>query len=183
MSNLRIYREDTPTDILRETSAGEEISSLLREHGVRFERWEAATPIADTATQEEIIEAYRAQVDQLMSEEGYQSYDVINMYQDHPEKEAFRSKFRAEHTHSEDEVRFFVKGKGLFTLHIGEEVYEVICEKNDLISVPAGIPHWFDMGNAPSFTCIRLFDSKDGWVAHYTGSPIASEFSALETTG
>jgi 1,2-dihydroxy-3-keto-5-methylthiopentene dioxygenase len=76
-------------------------------------------------------------------------------------------------------VRFFVKGKGLFTLHLGNEVYELICEKNDLISVPSGTPHWFDMGDSPSFTCIRLFDSPDGWAANYTGSRIAEGFSSL----
>ena len=45
-------------------------------------------------------------------------------------------------------MRFFVAGSGLFTLHVGDRVYEVLCEQGDLIGVPDGTPHWFDMGAA-----------------------------------
>ncbi|STW08564.1 1,2-dihydroxy-3-keto-5-methylthiopentene dioxygenase [Klebsiella grimontii] len=89
-----------------------------------------------------------------MAEKGYQSWDVISLRADNPQKEALREKFLNEHTHGEDEVRFFVEGAGLFCLHIGDEVFQVLCEKNDLISVPAHTPHWFDMGSEPNFTAI-----------------------------
>lgn len=59
-------------------------------------------------------------------------------------------------------MRFFVEGAGLFCLHIGDEVFQVLCEKNDLISVPAHTPHWFDMGSEPNFTAIRIFDNPEG---------------------
>ena len=51
---------------------------------------------------------------------------------------------------------------------------------NDLISVPAGMRHWFDMGPAPNFTAIRMFTTPDGWVARFTGDPIASHFPAFD---
>lgn len=179
MSTLRVYDENSPENPKINTTLVDEIASQLKPHGVRFERWEASVDVSNEAGQDEIVEAYRPEIERLMKEQGYKSYDVINMHPDHPQKDALRQKFNSEHTHSEDEVRFFVKGKGLFTLHIGGEVYEVTCEKNDLISVPAGTPHWFDMGDEPTFTCIRLFDSQDGWVANYTGSDIAQSFSTL----
>ena len=97
----------------------------------------------------------------------------------HPQKDEFRQKFLSEHTHSEDEVRFFVAGQGLFSLHIGENVYEVLCSQGDLISVPANTPHWFDMGPEPSFIAIRLFNNPEGWVANFTGSDIADHFNRL----
>ena len=75
---------------------------------------------------------------------------------------------------------FFVKGKGLFSLHIGNEVLEVLCERGDLIGVPANTTHWFDMGPRPEFTAIRLFTSPQGWVAEFTGSDIAQRFNRLE---
>ncbi len=75
-------------------------------------------------------------------------------------------------------MRFFVEGAGLFCLHIGDEVYQVLCEKNDLISVPAGTPHWFDMGSEPNFTAIRIFDNPEGWVAQFTGDAIADAIRA-----
>jgi 1,2-dihydroxy-3-keto-5-methylthiopentene dioxygenase len=91
-----------------------------------------------------------------------------------------RTKFLEEHTHSEDEVRFFVAGQGLFTLHIGHKVYELLCTKGDLIGVPDGTRHWFDMGPAPHFVAIRLFTNPAGWVAEMTGSDIARRFSRLD---
>src|SRR3546814_4195286 len=75
-----------------------------------------------------------------------------------------RAKFLDEHFHKEDEVRFFVAGSGLFTLHVGDRVYEIECVKDDLIAVPDGTTHWFDMGPEPSFVAIRFFTEPDGWV-------------------
>jgi 1,2-dihydroxy-3-keto-5-methylthiopentene dioxygenase len=179
MSNLKIFKDSEPQNPIVNTDDAEKIAAELNKIGVRFERWQARVEVSDNATQEEIYEAYGPEINKLMKENGYQSFDVINMHAAHPDKDALRNKFNKEHIHSEDEVRFFVKGRGLFTLHVEDKVYEITCVKNDLISVPTGTPHWFDMGDSPSFTCIRLFDSPDGWVANYTGSEIASQFSTL----
>jgi len=46
--------------------------------------------------------------------------------------------------------------------------------------VPANTTHWFDMGENPHFTCIRLFTTADGWVADFTGSDIATKFPTLD---
>jgi 1,2-dihydroxy-3-keto-5-methylthiopentene dioxygenase len=105
---------------------------------------------------------------------------VVSLSADHPQKAELRQKFLSEHTHSEDEVRFFVAGEGLFTLHADNKVFEVLCQKGDLISVPANTPHWFDMGPNPGFIAIRLFNNPDGWVANFTGSDIAERFNRLE---
>ena len=93
----------------------------------------------------------------------------------------FRNKFLAEHTHADFEVRFVVDGSGLFYLHLGDRVMLVLCEKGDLISVPANTTHWFDMGENPDFKCIRLFTTEDGWVGDFTGSDIATRFPDMDT--
>lgn len=180
MSRLRIFHHDHPETPRTSTEDGAEIARLLGEVGVRFERWQAAQPIAAGATQEAVIAAYQAEIDRLEAEGGYSTVDVVSMTPDHPQREAFRAKFLSEHTHTEDEVRFFVDGEGLFTLHVGEQVFEVLCQKEDLISVPAQTPHWFDMGPAPSFVAIRLFIDPAGWVANFTGSDIATRFARLD---
>lgn len=182
MSRLRVFAEDHPAEPLRTLSEHAEISRALGEVGVRFERWEANQPLAPGASQDAVIAAYRSDIDRLMDEHGYQSVDVISLNPDHPERAALRQKFLNEHTHSEDEVRFFVAGRGLFTLHIGHNVYEVLCEKGDLIGVPDGTPHWFDMSESPHFIAIRLFSNKEGWVANFTGSDIAGQFPRLPAT-
>ena len=114
-----------------------------------------------------------------MAEKGYQSWDVISMRPDNAQREVLREKFLSEHTHGEDEVRFFVEGAGLFCLHLNGKIYQILCEKNDLISVPADTRHWFDMGSAPNFTAIRVFDNPEGWVAHFTGDKIADAYPRL----
>src|SRR5690606_11253410 len=156
-----------------------DIAGRLGAQGVRFERWQACAPIEPGASQDEVIAAYRGDIDRLMAEHGYRSVDVVSIRPDHPERGALRAKFRNEHVQGEDEVRFFVAGAGLFTLHVGDKVYEVLCEQGDLIGVPAGTRHWFDMGDAPYFVAIRLFTNPDGWVARFTGEDIATRFPDL----
>lgn len=180
MSYLKIFADHNPTLPTFHSEDHQEIASQLKQKGVRFERWETKNQLASGVSQEEVIQAYQAEIDRLIKEEGYQAVDVVSLNQDHPDKVKLREKFLSEHTHSEDEVRFFVAGEGLFSLHLGEQVYEVLCTQGDLISVPNNTPHWFDMGPNPNFIAIRLFNNPEGWVANYTGSDIASKFSRLE---
>jgi len=179
MSRLRIFDETRPQSPLTVIDEHAAITAELGRVGVRFEQWEASQPIAPGASQDEVIAAYRKDIDRLMSEEGYQAVDVISLAPDHPDRAALRKKFLSEHTHSEDEVRFFVAGSGQFTLHLGGKVYDVLCEQGDLIGVPDGTRHWFDMSEAPYFVAIRLFTNKEGWVADFTGDDIAERFPRM----
>lgn len=183
MSQLRILdetRPDTPLQTLTEPAA---ITSALAAVGVRFEQWATSQPIQPGASQDQVIAAYHADIDRLMTREGYQSVDVVSLTPDHPDRATLRMKFLDEHCHSEDEVRFFVAGSGQFTLHIDDHVYNVLCEQGDLISVPAGTRHWFDMSESPYFVAIRLFTNKDGWIAQPTGDDIAARFPRMEPAG
>lgn len=180
MSSLSVYHVSTPDLPNKVLTHLDDIVSTLAEHGVGFDRWQATAPITPGASQEEVIAAYQVQIDKLMTERGYITVDVISLDRDHPKKAELRAKFLDEHQHGEDEVRFFVAGRGLFSLHIDDYVYAVLCEKNDLITVPAGARHWFDMGEHPHFVAIRLFNNPEGWVAKFTGEEIASYFPRLE---
>ncbi|MED5389026.1 MAG: cupin domain-containing protein [Pseudomonadota bacterium] len=180
MSELKIFRDSQPETVVQHLTDKASMADALARAGIRYEQWEASRPLSDNPQQEEVIAAYQADIDRLIAEEGYQTVDVVSMVPNHPEKAAFRQKFLEEHRHSEDEVRFFVEGQGLFTLHIDDQVFEVLCTKGDLISVPANTPHWFDMGPNPRFVAIRLFNNPEGWVANFTGDDIAQRFNRLE---
>lgn len=180
MSQLTVYAESDPAQALVETTDFGRIADELGAAGIRFERWRADHELTDDAGNDAIIEAYRGEIDRLIADRGYQTFDVVSMHPEHPEKDAFRRKFLEEHTHSEDEVRFFVRGQGLFVIHKGGKVYSMLCEQDDLISVPANTRHWFDMGPRPRFTAIRLFNNPEGWVAQFTGDKIASRFPLLD---
>ncbi len=179
MSRLRIFSDRDGSAPRASFGEHADIARELAAVGVRFERWQASQPIRPGDAPEAVIAAYRGDIDRLMREEGYQAVDVISLNPDHPDKAALRAKFLNEHTHAEDEVRFFVAGRGLFTLHLGDAVYEVLCEAGDLIGVPDGTRHWFDMSERPSFVAIRLFTNPAGWVANFTGDDIAQRFPRL----
>lgn len=179
MSKLTIYHQNKPEEHDLQTEDAERIAAELQNVGIRFERWASDHEVGEQDDNDAILAAYKTEIDKLVGERGYQSWDVVSMRADHPDKDAFRKKFLAEHTHSEDEVRFFVRGQGLFVIHKEHKVYAVLCEKDDLISVPGGTKHWFDMGPNPVFTAIRLFNNPDGWVASFTGDEIAASFPPL----
>jgi len=175
MSRLAIYDEQglITGDFIADHAA---IAAQLQPLGVRFERWQANRPLSTDAQSEEVLAAYAEQVKRLTDEYGFRSVDVVRVSPDNPKRDELRAKFLAEHTHSDFEVRFFVEGRGLFYLHVKNRVYLVLCELGDLISVPAKVAHWFDMGREPDFKCIRLFVIPDGWVAQFTESNIARAF-------
>lgn len=179
MSRLRIFAEEDGTTPIATHDTHAAIANALGAVGVRFEQWEASQPVEPGASQDEVIAAYRKDIDRLMREEGYKTVDVVSLTPDHPDRAALRQKFLSEHTHAEDEVRFFVAGSGQFTLHVGDRIYDVLCEKGDLIGVPAGARHWFDMSEAPHFVAIRLFNNPAGWVAEFTGDDIALRFPRM----
>ncbi len=180
MSELRIYRDDNSQDALLSSRDAALIRSELDKAGVRFDQWQTHDKVRAGDSADAVMTAYRDDIQRLVGEQGYQSVDVISLDASNPNKDELRAKFLAEHRHSEDEVRFFVDGCGLFALHIGDKVYEILCERGDLLSVPANTPHWFDLGPAPQLVAIRFFNNPDGWVAHYTGSTIAEHYSRLE---
>ena len=180
MSRLRIFAEDHPDEALLATTDRDAMTAELAEIGVAFEQWQATQPVAPGAAPEEVMVAYRADIDRLVAQRGFRSVDVVSIAPDNPQREAMRAKFLDEHFHKEDEVRFFVAGSGLFTLHVDGKVYEILCTQSDLIAVPDSTKHWFDMGPEPSFVAIRFFTEPDGWVGHFTGTDIAQRFPRLE---
>lgn len=182
VSHLQIFPAQAGHQPLASVSSNDPalIAAQLAERGIGFERWPAQAELPAGAGPEAVLAAYAAEIARVQSRGTYPTVDAIRLTPDHPDRLALRQTFLAEHIHSEDEVRFFVEGRGLFCLHIGEEVLQVLCEAGDWISVPAGTRHWFDMGSTPQFCAIRFFDNPAGWVAQFTGDPIAERYPLLD---
>lgn len=180
MSRLRIFSEQDTVNPMLVASTHDFIAEQLKKIGVRFEQWHTDATIKPGASQDEVFAAYKSDIDKIVQEKGFKTVDVVSISPDHPDREAMRGKFLNEHFHKEDEVRFFVAGSGLFTLHVEDRVYEILCTQGDLIGVPDSTKHWFDMGPAPYFIAIRFFTEPDGWVGHFTGSDWAEKFPRYE---
>jgi len=175
MTRLRTYLEGAvpvPDDGLgpAERLAGD---------GIVYERWTVHEGL-DEADEAAVLEAYRPEIETLEARLGLRAADVVALGPDHPERAALRRRFLAEHTHDDFEVRCFVAGRGLFYIHVGDRVHGLLCEAGDLIGIPAGTRHWFDMGERPDFRCLRLFTDPAGWEARYTGDAIADRFPGLD---
>lgn len=163
------------------TAEPEIIRAYLNERGIWFDQWEAGETLAVNADQDTVLRAYQHVLQPFMEKNGYQTADVININAGTPNYEAVRNKFLSEHRHTEDEVRFFVDGKGFFWFNLdngADPVFNVMCEAGDLISVPANTRHWFDAGKEnPSVKAIRIFVDQAGWVPHYTESGIDKSYN------
>lgn len=174
MALLRIAEENR---LLKEVS---EIRGHLAQHGIWYESWPVEGRIGPAATSEEILTAYEPEIEALKRRGGYVTADVIDVTADIPGLQAMLDKFNKEHTHAEDEVRFIVRGHGIFHIHPPTgPVFSIEVSAGDLINVPAGTPHWFDLCADRNIRAIRLFREKAGWSPLYTGSDIATRFEPL----
>ena len=185
MTLLTVWVDDRPDAPLLQTADHQVIADHLAPMGVVFEHAAPAERLPDTATQEEVIAAHQHVVDRLVADHGYRLVDVAQLHPvDSDEWRATaagaRSKFLNEHTHDEEEIRYFVAGSGVFYLHIDGRVHAMLCTPGDLLSVPALTTHWFDMGVSPDFTAIRFFHDDDGWIGTFTGSDISSRFPTFD---
>jgi 1,2-dihydroxy-3-keto-5-methylthiopentene dioxygenase len=156
---------------------GQEIADYLAKIDIDYERWETASRVSPDAAPEEILAAYAGEIEQLKAKGGYVTADVIDIKPDTPNLETMLEKFRPEHWHDEDEVRFIVKGHGCF--HIAppqSDVVSITMEAGDLIRVPKGTKHWFDLCDDRIVRAIRLFQDVSGWTPHYTESGLEKNY-------
>lgn len=171
MARIRIQDEN------REITDVQEMSEFLKPFGIWFERWDVEGRIGPDATNEEILEAYEPEINRLKEMGGFVTADVINVKPDTPGLDALLNKFNKEHTHSEDEVRFTVKGGGVFHIHPENgPVFAIQVESGDLINVPEGTKHWFDLCDDRNIRCIRLFQDMSGWTPQYIDSGVHEKY-------
>lgn len=157
-----------------------EVTQLLATIGIRYEQWPGIDSLPADATDQQILETFAAEVQQLKDECGFVTADVINVQPDTPGLDQMLSKFNQEHTHSEDEVRFTVDGQGVFHIHPEHgPVVAIHVQRGDLISVPKGTKHWFNLCDDRRIRCIRLFEDMSGWTPHYVDAPLHSRFQPL----
>ncbi|GAB3109854.1 acireductone dioxygenase [Streptomyces calidiresistens] len=185
MTLLRIAPEDRPDTVVLHTRDDDTVVRELDRRGVRLRRWPLRGGDATAHDAEALLALYREEVEEVRARESMKLVDVVRLHPEPGEEwrrraASARAAFLREHRHDEDEVRFFAHGRGLFTLHPAGEVVSVLCEAGDLLSVPAGTRHWFDMGTRPDFAAIRFFQEEDGWVGDFTGSDIAERFPRLD---
>jgi 1,2-dihydroxy-3-keto-5-methylthiopentene dioxygenase len=174
---MAVVRIPTENTVLREAEA---ITSFLGRFGIEYEQWTSDRPVATDASADAVLDAYGQEIDKLKTRGGYTTADVIDVRPDTPNLDAMLAKFSREHWHDEDEVRFIIEGRGLFHVHpLDSPVFAIEVEAGDLIRVPRGTHHWFDLCADRRIRAIRLFQDKSGWTPHYTDSGVDQGFQPL----
>jgi 1,2-dihydroxy-3-keto-5-methylthiopentene dioxygenase len=174
MALLRIPEED------RTITEAADVSGFLAQHGIEYERIGAAPGLSTTSTSDEILAAWAPKIDELKARGGYVVADVIDVKPETPNLDAMLKRFSSEHWHDEDEVRLIVEGRGLFHIHPPDKpVFALEVEAGDLIRVPRGTHHWFDLCGDRRIRAIRLFQDMSGWTPHYTESGEDAKFQPL----
>ena len=155
-----------------------EIRNYLRRLGIDYERWPICGHVADNDSAEMILETFADQIKRLKASGGYVTADIIDVTPDTPGLEEMLAKFDREHWHDEDEVRFIISGRGIFHIHSKTgEVVAIEVSAGDLIRVPRGTLHWFNLGAERRIRAIRLFQDKSGWTPHYTDSRVDRNYA------
>ena len=154
------------------------IRAELAPFAVDYERWELSR-VQQDASAEDVLTAYGPEIDEMKRLGGYTTADVIDVNADTPGLDSMLARFDKEHTHSEDEVRFILAGRGIFFLHKAEQVVSIEVGPGDLIRVPKGTEHWFTLCEDRCIRAIRWFQDTTGWTPAYTSSGVEKTFQPL----
>ncbi len=104
---------------------------------------------------------------------GYIARDEVMLSPETPNLDGLLGKFRAEHLHTEDEVRFVLAGEGIFDIRsVDDRWMRVVVEAGDLLVVPKDRHHRFLLTEQQAIRCVRLFQDPAGWTPVYR-SPAA----------
>jgi 1,2-dihydroxy-3-keto-5-methylthiopentene dioxygenase len=174
MATVRIPEE-------RRTIEGDgPVAAFLAGHGIDYERVPERPGAPADAPADVILAAYADKIDALKAQGGYLSADIIDVKPDTPNLDTMLKKFSSEHWHDEDEVRYIVAGRGVFHIHpAGGPVFAIEVVAGDLIRVPRGTHHWFDLCEDRRIRAIRLFQDVSGWTPHYTQSGVDAGFQPV----
>jgi 1,2-dihydroxy-3-keto-5-methylthiopentene dioxygenase len=161
-------------------SEPEDVRRRLAAIGIEYERWEPAHALPEGAVADQVLAAYRQEIEALKTRGGYVTADVIDVTPATPNLEAMLAKFSREHWHDEDEVRFIIKGSGLFHVRPrAAPVHAIEVVAGDMLRVPRGTWHWFDLCATREIRAIRLFQDASGWTPHYTDSGVDKGFEPV----
>ena len=104
----------------------------------------------------------------LMTHRGYGTQDEVALHPDTENLDGLLDKFRPEHHHTEDEVRFVLNGEGIFDVRSTDDRWmRIEVGPGDLLIVPAMRNHRFFLKESRTIHCVRLFQDPTGWTAHY----------------
>lgn len=176
MSILSVFHLSSPELPNKVLTHHDDIAATLAEQGVRLEHCAHELRIRPGTAQDEVLAECRGLLDRLMTEHGSAAFGLLNR----DGLDLTQADLRDEHVHEAVEVFAVISGRGQVSLRLGDHVYAVLCEKGDVLVIPAGVRRWLDLGDTPFCLALRLFGSEQGMQARFTGDAAARQFAGMD---
>jgi 1,2-dihydroxy-3-keto-5-methylthiopentene dioxygenase len=177
---MALVRIPAQAHTIEETDA---IRHYLSAHGIDYEQVGLPSGSAESTaglSADALLASYADKIGELKARGGYTTADVIDVTPETPGLDAMLTRFNSEHWHDEDEVRLIVEGRGLFHIHpVDGPVFAIEVYPGDLIRVPKGTHHWFDLCSDRRIRAIRLFQNPSGWSPQYTHTGVDRDFQPV----
>lgn len=155
-----------------------EIKTYLASIEIEYERW-PITEIAEHAPPEWIFKVYAREIEELKAR-GYRTVDLIDVDENTPGLDAMLARFDKEHTHDEDEVRYTVAGRGIFHIRPSHgPIIAIEVSRGDLIRVPRGTFHWFNLCSERRIRALRFFLQESGWIPAYSQTGVDRHYNPV----
>ncbi|MGN7357120.1 1,2-dihydroxy-3-keto-5-methylthiopentene dioxygenase [Paenibacillus sp. SAF-054] len=162
-------------------SGDDNVRDFLNNQHVLYEKWDASKLPSELQNnfqlndeqKTQILSVYDEEIRDLAARRGYQIWDVITLSDSTPNLDELLNKFEEVHTHTEDEIRAIVGGRGIFVIKGSGDLgyFDVELEAGDVISVPENTNHFFTLMDNRKIIAVRLFIEKNGWVAYPVEDP------------
>lgn len=177
MSSLAVYLNTSPQLPNKVLNHADDIASTLAAVSIDYRQLELPAALRPGCEQADFDAAYGLWLQALMGEQGYVRQELFNLQRNHPQKLELRARHLDEQVQGSASAWLFVGGFAQLSIHLQGYVYLLQGERGDLLSLPAGTRHWFDLGEEPHALVLRL--SADDEAPVLTGEEIASRFPRL----
>lgn len=182
MSQLALYSQfnlQTPYRVEKEFDTQ---SKELAGDGIILSKWPVLNTLPNALLEKaQVLRLYNDLVNEIKQQHNFLYADVACLHSSCALSLSMRGQYLSEHTHCEDEARFFIDGKVLVYVHCNERIHIIECGKGDFLLIPRAVKHWMDIGPSPNFTSIRWYNSKQGLSNSFTGSYVAESTPRWET--
>lgn len=173
MSILSVFHSSSPQLAHKVLTHHEDIAATLAEQGVQFARHEHGLRIRPGSAEAQVREEAAGLIDTLMTAHGCKGLMLLNR----DGEQLAEVDLRDEHAHDAVEAFAVVSGRGQISLRLGEQVFALLCEKGDVLVVPAQTRRWIDLGDTPFCLALRLFGSEQDITM--TGDEQARQFVGM----
>lgn len=177
MSSLAVHLHTSPDLPNKVLNHADDIASTLAAVGIDYRRLELPATLRPGCEQAEFDAAYGLWLQALMGKGGYVQQELFNLQRNHPQKLELRARHLDEQSQQSVSAWLFIGGFAQLSLHLDGYVYVLQGERGDLLTLPAGTRHWFDLGEEPHVLALRLSASDEA--PERTGEAIASRFARL----